>query len=169
MQILMINNPIITLSELISILGFVAGVSSLIITYFRFRKERPVLNYEIQSCEYDPGGLNLNFIVNNSGERGTSITNIILDYPHGRLSPDDPDKEEPVIMGWWKSVSDFVRSYIIYIEPTSSKSISAEFSLYQPNLNGMKIQFDIVTTTGRQRKYAQANYRDNILSILNLK
>jgi hypothetical protein len=61
-------------------------------------------------------------------------------------------------MGWWELKNDLKESFIIFIPPTSSKSISAYFSLFQPNLHNMKVHFDIFTTSGNQRLFYEAEY-----------
>lgn len=151
-----------TASDYFAFIGFVTGLASFVITLLRFNSQKPILKFTVQSCNYDPGGLVLNVIIDNSGERGTTITSIELDYPHPRFGPDDPENEFAWSMGYWKTAEEFIKTFLIYIPPTSSIAITAEFSLEKPTLYGMTANFNILMTHAASKLTTPAQYQDEV-------
>jgi len=130
---------------LYQIIGATLGFGSAILLYHRYLMERPILKYTIQSCYHDEEGITLNFIVDNSGERGTSITNIaLIKLNHKRININ------PCYTTYYYDGAP-ISSFIMFIRPRSSLAVTSRY--IKTNLkkfNEIDLEFQLVHTTGKK-------------------
>jgi len=107
----------------------------------RAERDEPDLRITNQRCEFRGYNLDYDFVIDNLGEKGTSIKNVKL------VKIDDMDVDvDPDHMTYW--VDGIPKtSYIMFINPRSTLTVNAAYKLLTTLDENSKVQFILEHTT----------------------